>query len=123
MLEKVGIIRPSNPRCTLGLPPAPGAPAATTAASMRLLFPNRYPTPCPTWGPSNNAWRTASFFSKIDLVKAYHQIPIIEEDISKMGIATSFGLLEFLFMDFGLRNAAQALQHLKDNILMGLDYV
>ncbi len=26
-------------------------------------------------------------------------------------------------MAFGLRNAAQALQRLKDNILMGLDYV
>jgi hypothetical protein len=28
-----------------------------------------------------------------------------------------------MFMAFGLRNAAQALQRLKDNILMGLDYV
>jgi hypothetical protein len=34
-----------------------------------------------------------------------------------------FGLWEFLFMAFGLRNATQALQRLKNNILMGLDYV
>ncbi len=40
-----------------------------------------------------------------------------------MAIAMHFGLWEFLFMAFGLRNAAQPLQWLKDNILMGLDYV
>jgi hypothetical protein len=34
-----------------------------------------------------------------------------------------FSLWELIFMAFGLKNTAQALQHLKDNILTGLDYI
>jgi cytoskeleton-associated protein 5 len=61
-------------------------------------------------------------FSKIDLVKAYHQIPNTKENVPKTAIANLFRLCEFLFMAFGLKNATQALQRIIDNILMGLDY-
>ncbi|UYV64928.1 hypothetical protein LAZ67_3002470 [Cordylochernes scorpioides] len=82
--------------------------------------PDRYPVP--------NIMDFAShlhgkkIFSTIDLVRAYHHVPVESRDIPKTAVITPFGLFEFPRMSFGLCNAAQTFQRLINEVLQGLDF-
>lgn len=47
----------------------------------------------------------AKVFSTLDLASGYWHIPIHPKDTEKLAFATTFGLYEWLYLPFGLRNA------------------
>ena len=61
-------------------------------------------------------------FSKFDQRRGYYQVPVSPLDIKKTAVITPFGLFEFLWMPFGLRNAGQSFQPFMDEVLLGIPH-
>lgn len=85
-----------------------------------VTLPDKYPLPF--LHDFSSKLHDCTVFSKLDITRAYNNIPIVESDIPKTAITTPFGLFEFLRLGFGFRNAGQTYQRFMDDLLGDLDY-
>ncbi len=103
-LESLGIVRRSNSPWSspLHMVPKPNGSWRPCGDYRRLnsaTTPDKYPLP--NLQDLSNFLHGSTIFSKIDLEKGYHQIPMQKSDIPKAAIITPFGLFEFLYMLLG----------------------
>ncbi|GFS43619.1 hypothetical protein NPIL_254661 [Nephila pilipes] len=71
----------------------------------------------------NGELHGTQIFLHVNLVKAFHQIPIAPEDIHKIALCIPFGLFESTRMQFGLCNASTTFQRFMDVVTRVLDGV
>nr|VZI28184.1 unnamed protein product [Spirometra erinaceieuropaei] len=96
-------------------------PCGDYCALSSATIPDRYPVP--NLQDFAGAPFGTAVFSKIDLVRAFYQIPVAPENIPTTAVTTPFGLFEFIRMPFGFRNASQTFQRFIDHVLHGLPSV
>ena len=78
--------------------------------------------PLPRMTDLLDAMQGAQFFSTLDLLSGYWQIPLSERAKEKTAFITSTGLYQWKVMPFGLCNAPASFQRMMDVILAGLKW-
>lgn len=82
--------------------------------------PDRYPIP--NIQDFNLHLANTHIYTKLDLKRAYNQIPVDPESVPKTAVITPFGLYKYMVMPFGFRNAGQTFQRFIDSVLRGLHF-
>ncbi|BHF80217.1 hypothetical protein SprV_0702334100 [Sparganum proliferum] len=124
---QMGIVRQSESPWASPLHMVPKAVSGDcrTCGDYRALnnvtIPDHYPVP--HLQDFTEALFGKSVFSKIDLIRAFHQILIALQNVPKTAVTTPLGLFELPPMTFGLRNASQTFQRFVDRVLHGLPFV
>lgn len=125
-LQSSGIVRRSNSPWASPLHMVPKAdkswrPCGDYRKLNNITVSDKYPLP--HLKNLTMSFHGKKIFSKLDLQRAYLQVPVAEEDIPKTAICTPFGSFEFLKMPFGLKNAGATFQRYMDSIFDNLDNV
>lgn len=120
-MMKLGVIRPSKSECSsplhlVGKIPNTWRACGGYRALNSVTKPDRYPVP-------QLQDITTIAQNKLDLIRAYHQIPVVLDLILKTSITASFVMFEFLWVPLGLRNASQTFQRFIDLVLRDLSFV
>ncbi len=125
-LERDGIVQRSNspwssPLHMVRKPDGSWRPYGDFRRLNTVTVPDAYPLP----NMMDFAVKAAGckIFSKIDLRKGYHQIPMHPADVQKTAITTPFGSFKFLRMPFGLMNAGATFQRKIDRATADLEAV
>jgi hypothetical protein len=125
-LERLGIVsRSQSPWATpLHMVPKPNGtwrPCGDYRRLNAVTVPDKYPLP--NLQDLSAHLHGSTIFSKLDLEKGYYQVPMHKDDIPKTAIITPFGLFQFNFMPFGLKNAAQTFQRLMDTLFRSFPFL